>query len=160
MANPLADMWSFGPSAANRDNRVLVSAFDDALLELGSSFTTLLYFDGAAMRVAGEVDDLVRWRLQDEVDRCSRTVSRHQHRGVFRALAASQRFTSPSARTAQQPSLAFAGDQDVGLIGFGNAHKLASLLVAWVRIPLMADSDSISIADSVPGDGGHVARVS
>jgi len=29
-----------------------------------------------------------------------------------------------------------------------------------VRIPLMADSDSISIADSVPGDGGHVARVS
>ncbi|GAO27508.1 hypothetical protein ALISP_7328 [Alicycliphilus sp. B1] len=30
----------------------------------------------------------------------------------------------------------------------------------WVRIPLMADSDSISIADSVPCDGGHVARVS
>ena len=30
----------------------------------------------------------------------------------------------------------------------------------WLRIPLMADSDSISIADSVPGDGGHVARVS
>ena len=29
-----------------------------------------------------------------------------------------------------------------------------------LRIPLMADSDSISIADSVPGDGGHVARVS
>ena len=29
-----------------------------------------------------------------------------------------------------------------------------------VRIPLMADSDSIPIADSVPGDGGHVARVS
>jgi hypothetical protein len=53
-------MWSFGPSAANRDNRVLVSAFDDALLELGSSFTTLLFFDGAAMRVAGELDDLVR----------------------------------------------------------------------------------------------------
>ena len=31
---------------------------------------------------------------------------------------------------------------------------------AKVRIPLMADSDSISIADSVPCDGGHVARVS
>ena len=31
---------------------------------------------------------------------------------------------------------------------------------AVVRIPLMADSDSIPIADSVPGDGGHVARVS
>ena len=44
---------------------------------------------------------------------------------------ASQRFTSPSARTAQQPSLAFAGDQEVGLISLGNAHKLASLLVAW-----------------------------
>ena len=29
-----------------------------------------------------------------------------------------------------------------------------------LRIPLMADSDSIPIADSVPGDGGHVARVS
>ena len=29
-----------------------------------------------------------------------------------------------------------------------------------VRIPLMADSDSIPIADSVPCDGGHVARVS
>lgn len=32
--------------------------------------------------------------------------------------------------------------------------------LARVRIPLMADSDSIPIADSVPGDGGHVARVS
>ena len=30
----------------------------------------------------------------------------------------------------------------------------------YLRIPLMADSDSIPIADSVPGDGGHVARVS
>ena len=30
----------------------------------------------------------------------------------------------------------------------------------WVRIPLMADSDSIPIADSVLGDGGHDARVS
>jgi len=29
-----------------------------------------------------------------------------------------------------------------------------------VRIPLMADSDSIAIADSVPCDGGHLARVS
>jgi hypothetical protein len=29
-----------------------------------------------------------------------------------------------------------------------------------VRIPLMADSDSILIADSVPCDGGHAARVS
>ena len=29
-----------------------------------------------------------------------------------------------------------------------------------VRIPLMADSDSIPIADSVPCDGGHLARVS
>ncbi|KAB0584048.1 LysR family transcriptional regulator [Ideonella dechloratans] len=34
------------------------------------------------------------------------------------------------------------------------------LLDRDVRIPLMADSDSIPIADSVPGDGGHVARVS
>ena len=32
--------------------------------------------------------------------------------------------------------------------------------VLSLRIPLMADSDSIPIADSVPGDGGHVARVS
>ena len=32
--------------------------------------------------------------------------------------------------------------------------------VSFLRIPLMADSDSIPIADSVPGDGGHVARVS
>ncbi|NWF47119.1 hypothetical protein F3K02_17955 [Hydrogenophaga sp. D2P1] len=32
--------------------------------------------------------------------------------------------------------------------------------LAQVRIPLMADSDSIPIADSVPGDGGHAARVS
>ncbi|KAB0578077.1 hypothetical protein F7Q92_15780 [Ideonella dechloratans] len=32
--------------------------------------------------------------------------------------------------------------------------------INWLRIPLMADSDSIPIADSVPGDGGHVARVS
>ncbi|MFA7523660.1 MAG: nuclease-related domain-containing protein [Halothiobacillaceae bacterium] len=32
---------------------------------------------------------------------------------------------------------------------------------SWlVRIPLMADSDSIPIADSVPCDGGHAARVS
>ncbi len=29
-----------------------------------------------------------------------------------------------------------------------------------VRIPLMADSDSIPIADSIPCDGGHAARVS
>jgi hypothetical protein len=29
-----------------------------------------------------------------------------------------------------------------------------------LRIPLMADSDSIPIADSVPDDGGHAARVS
>ncbi len=29
-----------------------------------------------------------------------------------------------------------------------------------VRIPLMADSDSIPIADSVPDDGGHAALVS
>jgi len=27
-----------------------------------------------------------------------------------------------------------------------------------MRIPLMADSDSIPIADSVPCDGGHRAR--
>lgn len=38
----------------------------------------------------------------------------------------------------------------------GSASGDNSLL----RIPLMADSDSISIADSVPGDGGHVAQVS
>jgi hypothetical protein len=30
----------------------------------------------------------------------------------------------------------------------------------YLRIPLMADSDSIPIADSVPDDGGHAARVS
>ena len=29
-----------------------------------------------------------------------------------------------------------------------------------LRIPLMADSDSIPIADSIPCDGGHAARVS
>ena len=29
-----------------------------------------------------------------------------------------------------------------------------------LRIPLMADSDSIPIADSIPFDGGHRARVS
>ena len=40
-------------------------------------------------------------------------------------------------------------------------EKLLLLLgLRLVRIPLMADSDSIPIADSVPGDGGHVARVS
>ncbi|UOB04708.1 hypothetical protein [[Acidovorax] ebreus] len=41
--------------------------------------------------------------------------------------------------------------------------KVAFVLVRgmlMLRIPLMADSDSIPIADSVPGDGGHVARVS
>lgn len=31
---------------------------------------------------------------------------------------------------------------------------------ARLRIPLMADSDSIPIADSIPCDGGHLARVS
>ncbi|MCM2571157.1 DUF4880 domain-containing protein [Achromobacter xylosoxidans] len=36
----------------------------------------------------------------------------------------------------------------------------STCMTGWVRIPLMADSDSIPIADSVPGDGGHVARVS
>jgi transposase len=30
--------------------------------------------------------------------------------------------------------------------------------IVQVRIPLMADSDSIPIADSVPCDGGHLAR--
>ena len=34
------------------------------------------------------------------------------------------------------------------------------IVMAPVRIPLMADSDSIPIADSVPDDGGHAARVS
>ena len=38
--------------------------------------------------------------------------------------------------------------------------KLASAFFAQVRIPLMADSDSIPIADSVPCDGGHAAPVS
>ena len=37
---------------------------------------------------------------------------------------------------------------------------IADLIADTLRIPLMADSDSIPIADSVPGDGGHVARVS
>ena len=41
-----------------------------------------------------------------------------------------------------------------------SAAALQALLDDLVRIPLMADSDSIPIADSVPGDGGHVARVS
>ena len=30
----------------------------------------------------------------------------------------------------------------------------------WVRIPLMADTDSTFIADSIPYDGGHPAQVS
>ena len=33
-------------------------------------------------------------------------------------------------------------------------------MIHRMRIPLMADSDSIPIADSVPDDGGHAARVS
>jgi hypothetical protein len=37
-------------------------------------------------------------------------------------------------------------------------HK--SNLRIHLRIPLMADSDSIPIADSIPFDGGHRARVS
>ena len=40
------------------------------------------------------------------------------------------------------------------------ALKISAAELMAVRIPLMADSDSIPIADSVPGDGGHVARVS
>jgi hypothetical protein len=39
-------------------------------------------------------------------------------------------------------------------------EQLSSFRKAHLRIPLMADSDSIPIADSVPCDGGHVARVS
>ena len=39
-------------------------------------------------------------------------------------------------------------------------HLHTSASTVRMRIPLMADSDSIPIADSVPGDGGHVARVS
>lgn len=66
-------------------------------------------------------------RLQDEVGRCSGSVSRHQHRGVLRTLAASQRLTAAPARTAQQPSVSLAGGQEVGLIGLGDAHKLACL---------------------------------
>lgn len=42
----------------------------------------------------------------------------------------------------------------------GRLAHLKHHVFAKVRIPLMADSDSIPIADSVPGDGGHVARVS
>jgi len=41
-----------------------------------------------------------------------------------------------------------------GLSGFSRANQ------QLVRIPLMADSDSIPIADSVPCDGGHLAQVS
>ncbi len=32
--------------------------------------------------------------------------------------------------------------------------------IAQLRIPLIADSDSILIVDSVPRDGGHLARES
>ncbi|GAO20344.1 Ig family protein [Alicycliphilus sp. B1] len=46
----------------------------------------------------------------------------------------------------------------------GESHSTYSITLradkTQLRIPLMADSDSISIADSVPCDGGHVARVS
>jgi len=38
--------------------------------------------------------------------------------------------------------------------------RYVTVVDASVRIPLMADSDSIPIADSVPDDGGHAARVS
>jgi len=37
-----------------------------------------------------------------------------------------------------------------------NAHLYETSI--WVRIPLMADSDSMPIADSVPDDGGQLAR--
>ncbi len=41
------------------------------------------------------------------------------------------------------------------------SKRIAELELRFgMRIPLMADSDSIPIADSVPCDGGHAARVS
>ncbi len=50
--------------------------------------------------------------------------------------------------------------------GLGKCSPISTILrrpektAPRVRIPLLADSDSIPIADSVPGDGGHLARVS
>ena len=46
------------------------------------------------------------------------------------------------------------------IVETGNESHRFMHSTAVVRIPLMADSDSIPIADSVPGDGGHAARVS
>ena len=40
------------------------------------------------------------------------------------------------------------------------ASSESASVLAQLRIPLMADSDSIPIADSIPCDGGHAARVS
>lgn len=49
----------------------------------------------------------------------------------------------------------------VQLRGFLGQSPVAHFHVAeLVRIPLMADIDSTPIADSVPGDGGQLARVS
>ena len=47
---------------------------------------------------------------------------------------------------------------DVEVIGMDEFAIQKGHRYATVRIPLMADSDSIPIADSVPGDGGHLAR--
>ena len=55
---------------------------------------------------------------------------------------------------------------DATLAGCGLCQLLTWLVgehlrqgrLVTVRIPLMADSDSIPIADSVPCDGGHRAR--
>jgi IS5 family transposase len=48
---------------------------------------------------------------------------------------------------------------DLDLFG-EQVQRVAVASNAGLRIPLMADSDSIPIADSVPCDGGHAARVS
>ena len=47
-----------------------------------------------------------------------------------------------------------------GCLGWKTPHEVFHGYKVMLRIPLMADSDSIPIADSVPCDGGHVARVS
>ena len=69
--------------------------------------------------------------------------------------------TSDAAHPHQQVKVRLA-EIDAPELGqpFGRRAKQQLSDLCYLRIPLMADSDSIPIADSVPGDGGHVARVS
>lgn len=61
MANPLADIWSFGPAAARPDGQLLVTLFADALVKAGDTDTTLLWYDGGKkLSMIGELPDLVR----------------------------------------------------------------------------------------------------